>query len=253
MTVQLRRITDPADLADVDALYRDVFHVAADDTGLNQRLLMGLIANSGHLIGAYEEAGLVGFGLSFLGRDRASGRLYHYSQTVAVAEKVQGRGVGRAVKCAQRQAALDDGVDLMRWSFDPMHARNAHFNLDVLGARAHRLHRDLYGDAAPGRDAGERTDRLVVDWELTAPHPEDPPPPDLAMAPGSSTQHGGLVAVAMPADWTGYRAAHGTSVAAKMREDTVAAIQDALGRGLVAYSCRRTSADVAVYLFGANV
>lgn len=251
--VQLRRITEPAELPEVDALYRDVFHVATGDTGLNQRLLVGLIGNSGHLIGAYEADRLVGFGLSFLGRDRPSGRLYHYSQTVAVAEHVQGRGVGRAVKCAQRQAALDDGVDLMRWSFDPMHARNAHFNLDVLGARAHRLHRALYGAAAPGRDAGERTDRLVVDWELTAPRTRGPAPPDVTLTPGSSAQLGEIVAVAVPADWTAYRAAHGTSVAVAVRNETVAAIEDALGRGLAAYSCRRTAAEVAVYLCGGAV
>lgn len=250
--MQLRRITEPADLADVDALYRCVFQLSAGDTGLNQRLLVGLIGNSGRLIGAYEAGRLVGFGLSFLARDRPSGRLYHYSQTVAVAPQVQGQGVGRAVKCAQRQAALDDGIDLMRWSFDPMHARNAHFNLDVLGARAHRLHRDLYGDAAPGRDAGERTDRLVVDWELTAPRPERPAPPDVVLAPGGSAQLGDIAAVAVPADWSGFRAAHGASTAAQIREQTVAAMQHALSRGLVATSCRRTAADTAVYLFGAR-
>jgi predicted GNAT superfamily acetyltransferase len=252
VTPRLREITAPGELAEVDALYRSVFGLPAGDNGLNQRLLVGLISNSGHVVGAYLGDTLVGFGLSFLARDRASGRLYQYSQTVAVAEHAQGRGVGRALKHAQRQAALDDGIDLMRWSFDPMHARNAHFNLDVLGARAGTLHPDLYGDAAPGRDAGERTDRLVVDWELSRPRPPTAELPAVSLQPGTSSDVDDRIAVAVPADWATYRRGRGSSVAADTRTRTIAAIPRALDRGLVAQSCRRVNDDLAVYVFGAG-
>jgi hypothetical protein len=74
----------------------------------------------------------------------------------------------------------------------------------------------------------------------------------VALAPGSSAQLGEFVAVAVPADWAAYRAVHGATAAAKLRAETAAAMEQALSGGLVAQSCQRVDADVAVYLFGAD-
>jgi predicted GNAT superfamily acetyltransferase len=234
-TLELRAVTDPAELVEVDTLYRRTFGIDATDNGLNLRLLIGIASNSGHIVGAWDGAELVGFGLS-----------------VAVAADVQARGVGRAIKHAQRTAALADGIDLLRWVYDPMQARNAHFNLDVLGGRVRCLHRDLYGMAAPGRDSGERTDRLVVDWDLI--HPTEPvvsqPPADLE--PGESRDVAGLFTVAIPADWYDFRRTRGDIEAAALRAATIDAIAAALDRGLVAVSCRRVDDRTAVYLFAAE-
>ena len=53
----------------------------------------------------------------------------------------------------------------MRWTYDPAQIRNAHFNLDVLGARGRWFAPDMYG---PG------TDRVVVEWDLTRDEPATP-------------------------------------------------------------------------------
>ena len=202
------------------------------------------------MVGAYERDGLVGFGLSFLARE-PRGRLYQYSQTVAVAPEAQTRGVGRRLKQAQREAALGDGLDLLRWVFDPMHARNGHFNLDVLGGRVRTLQRSLYGHNAPGRDAGEPTDRLVVDWELDAPAAPGTPAPELALPPlrpGESRDLGHHVAVGVPADWRGLRIELGPAEAASLRARVVDALEAELQRGGTVVSCRRIDAATAVYL-----
>ena len=234
MSAAVREVRDPAELAAIDRLYRRVFGVPDDHNGMNLRLLVGIGANSGHVLGAFDADGLVGFGLSFLARDAGTGRLYQYSQTVAVAPEAQSRRIGRRLKAAQRAAALADGVDLMRWAYDPMQARNAHFNLDVLGGRVRRLHRDFYGTVELARDAGEPTDRFVVDWELAA----EPRP-----------QCGGNgMSVAIPADWAAYRAAHGRAAAERTRREAVDRLGAALASGLVAVSCRRTGADTAAYV-----
>ena len=153
------------------------------------------------------------------------------------------------IKHAQRDAALADGIDLLRWVFDPMYARNAHFNLDVLGARSRRVQRNLYGSAAPGRDRGERTDRLLVDWELRAPAaPTLAHLPELLPPAGHSREFGDRMAIGIPADWHRFRTEVGAAAAAELRATVVDEFAKALDRGLVATSCRRVDELTAVYL-----
>jgi predicted GNAT superfamily acetyltransferase len=247
--IHIRPLTCADELGAVDALYRVVFGITAHDTGLNVRLLSALAANSAHVLGAFDDARLVGFGVSFLARDPSTARLYQYSQTVAVARDLQTRGVGRMIKFAQRDAALADGIDLLRWVFDPMYARNAHFNLDVLGGRARRVHRNLYGAAAPGRDSGERTDRLLIDWELRAVHEASRLElPEFAPRAGHSAEFGDQLMIGIPADWQTYRAQVGPQAAAELRASVVDQLAKALDRGLVVTSCRRVDDSTAIYL-----
>jgi predicted GNAT superfamily acetyltransferase len=74
--------------------------------------------------------------------------------------------VGYALKLAQRAQALDHGITVVRWTFDPLVARNAWFNLGKLGAVADRFHRNFYGEMADVVNRGERSDRLVIRWDL---------------------------------------------------------------------------------------
>lgn len=215
----VRRLSEPAHLGAAEQLYADVF-----GRRLNHRLLVGIAANGGYVLGAYEDEDLVGYGLSFLAR--ADGRLYQYSQTVAVTPSAQGRGIGRAIKYAQRDAALADDIDLIRWSFDPVHARNAHFNTDVLGGRITRLRKDFYG---------EGTDRFLVDWGLRAIAPPiewDVP----SLEPGHGKDLGDAMAIAIP-----------TTPHHDLRE--TALFEEAFERGLVGASCRLLDEHTAVYLF----
>ena len=75
-------------------------------------------------------------------------------------------GSGSALKLAQRAQALEQGMHVVRWTFDPMVARNAWVNLGKLGAVADRFRRDFYGAMTDTLNDGERSDRLVVRWDL---------------------------------------------------------------------------------------
>ena len=78
------------------------------------------------------------------------------------------RGVGYALKLAQRARCLDQGIPIVRWTFDPLMSRNAHFNLAKLGATADRFLPNFYGEMTDTLNRGERSDRLVVRWDLEA-------------------------------------------------------------------------------------
>lgn len=243
----IRRIEQPADVRAAARLYRDVFGYARDEGGIPARLLVALQRNSGIALGAFDGDHLAGFVYSFLAREEGSGRLYQYSQLAVVAESHQGQGIGRALKLRQREETLSMGLDLIRWAFDPLRARNAHFNFDVLGAASGTILPDLYGVEVDGSERGDCTDRLVVDWELTVPAqrrhfalPDVPPPY------GEPTESADGTLLAIPADWDAYRAGpDGQRLRASVRHT----LQMLFSEGKRAVSCRRIpGSPAAVYL-----
>jgi predicted GNAT superfamily acetyltransferase len=109
---------------------------------------------------------LVGFVLGFAGF--AEGPHLH-SHMLATVPEWQSRGVGFALKLAQRAAALDAGFDEVRWTYDPLLARNAWFNLTKLGATATGFLPEFYGEMTDLLNAGDRSDRFEVRWSLRSP------------------------------------------------------------------------------------
>lgn len=163
------------------------------------------------MVGILDESDkLVAFAYGFCGTDRRG--FYHYSQSAVVAAEQQGRGLGRMLKHAQREVALSHGMSRMRWTYDPAQIRNAHFNLDVLGARGRWYAPDMYG---PG------TDRVVVEWDLTVEQPK-------------SVDESALTELVVPTD------------PAELRR----AFEGLLGQGLAAVSCRRLADGTGAYYFG---
>ena len=67
--------------------------------------------------------------------------------------------MGESLKLAQRAQALDQGIDLVRWTFDPLLARNAWLNVGKLGAVIDRFARSFYGAMSDAINQGERSDR----------------------------------------------------------------------------------------------
>ena len=77
-----------------------------------------------------------------------------------------GRAVGTAIKLHQRDWALAHGGTAITWTYDPLVARNAHFNLNRLGARPERYLLDVYGELRDDLNRGDPSDRLLVRWSL---------------------------------------------------------------------------------------
>jgi predicted GNAT superfamily acetyltransferase len=132
---------------------------------LPPREVMTALAHSGNVpLGAYDGDRLVGFVLGWAGVD--GGGLHVHSHMLAALPERRHRGVGYALKLGQRAQALDQGIHVARWTFDPLVARNAWLNLGKLGAVADDFGRDFYGVMSDEINRGDRTDRLVVRWDL---------------------------------------------------------------------------------------
>jgi len=121
----------------------------------------------GILIGAYGEGDgeLVGFVWSMPGR--RDGRPTHWSHMLGVAPAARGQGVGEALKWAQRERVIEQGVDLIEWTFDPLQAPNAHLNFSRLGAVATKYLVNAYGEMTGPLHRGTPTDRLIAEWWVT--------------------------------------------------------------------------------------
>jgi predicted GNAT superfamily acetyltransferase len=116
------------------------------------------------MIGAEAEGEVVGFVLGFLGFSEG---LHLHSHMLAVVPERQAGGIGRALKLAQRARCLDEGIEEIRWTYDPLVGRNAHFNLVKLGVTAVRFFADHYGSMSDRLNVGDRSDRFEVRWRLS--------------------------------------------------------------------------------------
>lgn len=111
---------------------------------------------------------VVGFAVGFLGWSPV---LHVHSHQAGVVEGHRRRGIGYALKLAQRLTCLRHGVSEMRWTFDPMVRRNVAFNINALGARAVAFYPDFYGAMSDTINAGDASDRLEAVWDLSRPMP----------------------------------------------------------------------------------
>jgi predicted GNAT superfamily acetyltransferase len=209
----------------------DVMIATWGEHQLIPREILRAMPESGNVpYGAFEGDRLVGYVLGWAGVDPRDG-LHIHSHMLAVRPDLRHAGVGYALKLAQRAAALDQGISLVRWTFDPMIARNAYFNLCKLGAVCDRFERNFYGEMADALNRGERSDRFVVRW-------------DLERTPGPRTAPDGAP-VEIPRDHPALRLAD-PDRARRSRDLVADALEDRLARGLIAVAFDR---DRSAYLF----
>jgi predicted GNAT superfamily acetyltransferase len=127
--------------------------------------VLHIVATTGGIVLiAYEGEVPIGFAFGFLAR--RDGRLYHASHMLGIDPAYQGHGIGAALKWAQRDRAIAQGLELMTWTFDPLEARNAYFNLHKLGVISRTYKENVYGELDDDLNRGLPSDRLMVEWWL---------------------------------------------------------------------------------------
>ena len=158
-----------ADRPDSMAAARAVFDQVwpGEGTQVTSNLLRALIHAGGYCSVVIDEDAerVVGAALGFPARDASlPGGVYLHSHMAAVVEGMRDRGIGAAVKQHQRAWAIEQGIPVVSWTFDPLVRRNAHFNVNRLGVEVRAYHPDFYGVMTDAINAGDRTDRLVAWW-----------------------------------------------------------------------------------------
>ncbi|TFG47768.1 MAG: hypothetical protein E4H33_05330 [Anaerolineales bacterium] len=144
-------------------------------TTLPDHVLTAIACNGGLLLGAYIDRELVGFTLGWLGtRDAnllraASERLKLVSHMTGVLSGYRDQRIGYHLKLAQRQWAIDQGLDLVTWTYDPLESRNSFFNIHLLACTCQTYFREYYGEMIDEMNQGIPSDRFRVDWWITSP------------------------------------------------------------------------------------
>jgi len=118
----------------------------------------------GEVLGAFDGDLMIGYTMAVAGLHGAVP--YLHSHMAGVRSEYRDRGIGRKLKLFQREEALGRGIRLIEWTFDPLELRNAHFNLNKLGAICRRYEPNLYGVTTSPLHRGLQTDRLVAEWHL---------------------------------------------------------------------------------------
>lgn len=137
-------------------------------------LALALSHNGGFVAGAFDGDLLVGFVLGFIGTDInspgrvAMARLTHYSHELAVHPDYRNRGIGYALKLAQREFVMEQGIRLISWTYDPLMSVNAQLNIRRLGAICSTYIKDAYGELRDGLNVDDQSDRFHVDWWVTS-------------------------------------------------------------------------------------
>jgi len=180
--IVIRECTSISELDSCIGLQREVFGLPDLEISPRRHLIVSQQAG-GWTLGAFVPQGnderLVGF-VHHLAAVRAN-EIFGYSHMMAVAPEYQNQGVGARLKWGQRKRAIEEGRSFIKWTWDPMQARNAHFNLNRLGVTVTSYAENFYGTdyvtdpaltepatqgTAPVISPGIDSDRLFANWQL---------------------------------------------------------------------------------------
>ena len=168
--IRIRAMEEAQEMSVCVDLQQRIWGYAPLDTVPDQIFIVAR-KTGGQVMTAYDGNTPVGFALAFAAM--REGLTYLHSHMVGVIEEYQNRGVGRLLKLAQREDALERGIHLIEWTFDPLQLKNAHFNIERLGAIVRHYIPNLYGRTSSPLHAGLPTDRLVAEWWVRSRRVED--------------------------------------------------------------------------------
>ena len=198
----IRECTTIEEFDNCISLQREAFDLPDLEISPRRHLIVSRQAG-GWTLGAFIEERMVGF-VHHLVAVKPNNEVFGYSHMMAVARDVQNLGIGARLKWAQRERVLAEGRDFIKWTWDPMQARNAHFNLNRLGVVVDSFCDNFYGtdyNADPSqRDEhrpGLQSDRLFANWFLSSDRVR-------ALAAGEShdISERSVGSIAVPAEWS---------------------------------------------------
>lgn len=112
---------------------------------------------------------MLGFVYGLTGVRGQPPRIAHWSHLLGVDPEARDLRLGTRLKLYQRELLLPLGVEVVQWTYDPLEGRNAHLNLNHLGAEPEEYVEDMYADDLGSELArGIGTDRFIVSWRIAS-------------------------------------------------------------------------------------
>lgn len=163
--IEIRKVETNDELRAVEELQKEVWGVPDLDV-VPAAQFIASVAAGGVLLGAFDGDALIGFVFGFVGYEK--GHAVHHSHMLAIRPNFRRFNLGQRLKLAQREAVLNQGIETMTWTFDPLQSKNAHINFNKLGVVSDRYLVNFYGDDAHSFLHSNGTDRLWVTWLLAS-------------------------------------------------------------------------------------
>jgi predicted GNAT superfamily acetyltransferase len=244
--IEVRECSTVAEFDACVRLQREVFGLPDLEISPRRHLIVSRAAG-GWTLAAFVKGDIVGFVHQVVGV--LENQIVGYSHMMAVAAEYQNRGIGARLKWAQRERSLAEGRGLIKWTWEPLRARNAHFNLNRLGVVVRSYAVNFYGTdystdpfADPVERPGLDSDRLFAIWELRSPRVQT------LAAGGEDKLPAPSHAIEIPANWPALvknDAAAARSELLRVRSE----FQQAFAAGLVCRGFQRDSERPRYLLF----
>ena len=163
--MQIRKLATPQEYLEAEEVQRTVWHFPDREiVALNE--LVVIQKNGGHVFGAFDRGKMIAF--CFGSPAFKDGKAYHYSRMLGVMPGHQDSGLGYTLKLKQRDYVLEQGLDLVTWTFDPLQSRNAYLNVEKLGCVISEYIVNLYPESNSQFNAGMESDRFTPEWWIAS-------------------------------------------------------------------------------------
>jgi predicted GNAT superfamily acetyltransferase len=155
---EIKRLVDIEDIKSIQSIEQQVWQ--SNPTPVHQTYTSS--KNGGFVLGGYIDNKLAGFQYSFPGYK--DGKTYLCSHMLGILPDYQKSGLGKELKLAQKQLALELGYSLIVWTYDPLESVNAYLNLHKLKGIGATYLENYYGSMDDTLNHGLPSDRFLVEW-----------------------------------------------------------------------------------------
>jgi predicted GNAT superfamily acetyltransferase len=171
--LDFRRLTTSTEMMAVEDLQRIVRPGTETDL-IPVHFLMALAQNGGLVIGAFDGQALAGFLIGYLGAEQedltrpAMSRLKNATHMLGIHPEYKELDVEIELRRFQRVDAIENGVPLVTWIYDPLQSEEADLSIRRLGAVCNHYLKNYYGNVGDEEGEGFPSDRFQVDWFVSS-------------------------------------------------------------------------------------
>ena len=149
------------------------FGQVGSDPPCPARTMFALSESGGHLSAAFLDDLAIGFSVAWMGQLKEYNKPYLHSQMLGVLKEYRHLNIGYNLKLHQRSFALENGIKIIKWTFDPLRTANSNLNVRKLGSVVSTYHCDYYGGIASHFTQELPTDRVWAEWHLDSKRVKD--------------------------------------------------------------------------------